>query len=113
MFSHAGGRIVRPGLVSPGGHLPRAEHYRRAVWAALTQGGGQRTPGRRDGSEGVLGRISTAPQSEMGAEERCRERVISVWFIARGGVRGTEDQRGPPVLSNLDLIFTYLCLSNL
>ncbi len=48
------GKIVRPGLVSPGGHLPRAEHYRRAVWAALAQGGGQRTPWGRDGSEGVL-----------------------------------------------------------
>jgi len=48
------GRIVRPGLVSPGSHLPRAEHYRRAVWTALTQGGGQRTHWGRDGWEGVL-----------------------------------------------------------
>ena len=48
------GRIVRSGLVSPGGHLPWAEHYRRAVWAALAQGGGQRTPWGGDGSEGVL-----------------------------------------------------------
>lgn len=38
---HAGGgRIVRPGLVSPGGHLPGTEPDRRAVWAALAQGGG-------------------------------------------------------------------------
>lgn len=77
------GRIVRPGLVSPGGHLPRAEHYRRAVWAALAQRGGQRTPWGGDGSERVLSRVSTAPQSETGAEERCREKVISVRFIKR------------------------------
>ena len=64
------GRIVRSGLVSPGGHLPRAEHHRRAVWAALTQGGGQRPPWGGDGGEGVLSRVSTAPQSEMDAEER-------------------------------------------
>lgn len=48
------GRIVRPGLVSPGGHLPRAEHYRLAVWAALAQGGRDRTPWGGDGSEGIL-----------------------------------------------------------
>lgn len=29
------GETVRRGLVSPGGHLPRVEHYRRAVWAVL------------------------------------------------------------------------------
>lgn len=34
-------RMSRSGLVSPGGHLARAEYHRRAVWAALTQGGGQ------------------------------------------------------------------------
>lgn len=52
---HAGGgRIVRLGLVSPGGHLPGTEPYRRAVWAALAQGGGLRTPRGGDGSEGVL-----------------------------------------------------------
>lgn len=45
-------RQTRP--VSPGGHLPRAEHCCRAVWAALAQRGGQRTPWGGDGSEGVL-----------------------------------------------------------
>lgn len=45
-------RQTRP--VSPGGHLPRAEQCRGAVWAALAQRGGQRTPRGGDGSEGVL-----------------------------------------------------------
>lgn len=40
--------------ISPGGHLPRTEHCRGAVWAALAQTGGQRTPRGGDGSEGVL-----------------------------------------------------------
>lgn len=72
------GRSVRSGLVSPGGYLPWAEHHRRAVWAALTQGGGQRTPWGGDGGEGVLSRVSTAPQTQSGAEERCRESTIRV-----------------------------------
>lgn len=46
-------RQTRP--VSPGGHLPRAENCRGAVWAALAQRGGQRTPRGGDGGEGVLG----------------------------------------------------------
>lgn len=45
-------RQTRP--VSPGGHLPRAEHCCGAVGAALAQGGGQRTHRGGDGSEGVL-----------------------------------------------------------
>lgn len=47
-------RIGRSGLVSPGGHLARTEHYRRTTWAALTQGRGHRSPRGGDGSEGVL-----------------------------------------------------------
>lgn len=88
------GRIVRSGLISPGGHLPRAEHHRRATWAALTQGGGQRTPWGGDGGEGVLSRVSTAPQSEMDTEEKCRETVISVWFIKKGLWWGCERNWG-------------------
>lgn len=90
------GTIVRSGLVSPGGHLPRAEHHRRDAWAVLTQRVGQRTPWGGDWCEGVLSRVSTSPQSEVGAEERCRKRVIRVQCIKRGcskGLRGTGDWR--------------------
>ena len=71
------GTIVRSGLVSPGGHLPRAEHYRRATWAALTQGRGHQTPWGGDGIEGVLCRVSTAPTIRDGC---------------RGEVQGETDQ---------------------
>lgn len=77
-------RIGRSGLVSPGGHLARTEHYRRTTWAALTQGRGHRSPRGGDGSEGVLSWVSTAPQSLVGAEEKYWERVMSLWFIKSG-----------------------------
>lgn len=82
------GTILRPGLVSPDGYLPWAEHYRRAARAVLAQGRGQQAPWGGDGSKGILSGVSNAPQLEMGADERGVGRECDQSVSGFGNVRG-------------------------